>query len=190
VFRCRACGVPLTARLRRLMDRSLLNDNEGEAYVPQGTFIVSRGDFGPARQFVVHLGDLVDVGYHDDPRRRNGCCGLDGCDGMNRVCREGHEVGTERSDCWLCHGAHLDVAAVFADRAGFTVNPSWLGWDRGSVLGLAREIRRKRAFDLLPVLADALEDAGCGEVALLKHLREGCVHSRACWVIDLLLGKR
>jgi hypothetical protein len=44
------------------------------------------------------LADLVNVGYHPDYGRRHGCCGLDGMDGMNRVCSEGHEVATESSD--------------------------------------------------------------------------------------------
>jgi hypothetical protein len=188
VFRCRACGVPLTPRLV-LADRATLRSQDGEPYLPQGTFAVPQDDFPAVGGFVVHLGDLVEVAHHPDPRRRNGCCGLDGCDGMNRVCREGHEVATERSDCWMAHGAHLAPAAVFADPTGFALNPAWLVWNGGGVLGLAREVRRKKAFDLLPVLADALEDAGCTDAALLGRLRGGGPHKRGCWVIDLLLGK-
>jgi hypothetical protein len=189
VFRCRACALPLTPRLRLLTDRSALNGQDGEPYLPRGTFTVSEGDFGPAGEFVVHLDDLVEVEYHPDPRRHNGCCGLDGCDGMNRICREGHEVATECSDCWMAHGARLDPAAVFADDAGCELNPSWLTHGGGAVLGLAREIRRKRSFDLLAVLADALEDAGCADAALLRHLRDSGTHKGGCWATDLLLGE-
>lgn len=43
--------------------------------------------------------------------------------------------------------------------------------------------------DRLLILADALEDAGCGDAALLEHLRSPGPHVRGCWAVDLLLGK-
>jgi hypothetical protein len=46
-----------------------------------------------------------------------------------------------------------------------------------------------RAFDDLPVLADALEDAGCTDRDILEHCRSGGEHVLGCWVVDLLLGK-
>jgi hypothetical protein len=49
---------------------------------------------------LVNLNDLVGTEHHQDRHRLNGCCGLDGCDGPNLVCPKGHEIGTERSDCW------------------------------------------------------------------------------------------
>ena len=54
---------------------------------------------------------------------------------------------------------------------------------------LARSIYEERAFDRLPVLADALEDAGCTDAIILGHCRGPGVHVRGSWVIDLLLGK-
>jgi hypothetical protein len=45
-----------------------------------------------------------------------------------------------------------------------------------------------RAFDRLPVLADALDDAGCADAELLGHLRAPTPHARGCWALDLLLG--
>jgi hypothetical protein len=47
----------------------------------------------------------------------------------------------------------------------------------------------ERAFDRLPVLADALEDAGCADADLLGHLRGPGPHVRGCWAVDLILGK-
>jgi hypothetical protein len=41
----------------------------------------------------------------------------------------------------------------------------------------------------LAVLADALEDAGCNNAAILDHLRGPGPHVRGCWPVDLLLGK-
>jgi hypothetical protein len=45
------------------------------------------------------------------------------------------------------------------------------------------------AFDRLPILADALEEAGCDEPALLAHCRSDGPHVRGCWAVDLVLGK-
>jgi hypothetical protein len=58
-----------------------------------------------------------------------------------------------------------------------------------SVLALARAIYDARAFDRLPLLADALEEAGCDSQEILDHCRSGGEHVRGCWVVDLLLGK-
>jgi hypothetical protein len=69
------------------------------------------------------------------------------------------------------------------------VDPAWLAWSEGRVRRLAQSIYDDRAFDRLPVLADALEDAGCADRAVLDHCRSGGPHVRGCWVLDLLLGK-
>jgi hypothetical protein len=66
---------------------------------------------------------------------------------------------------------------------------SWLAWNGGTVVGLARQVYAERAFDRLPLLADALEDAGCDNADVLGHLREPGPHVRGCWALDLLLGK-
>jgi hypothetical protein len=54
---------------------------------------------------------------------------------------------------------------------------------------LAETIYDRRAFDRLPVLADALDDAGCDEADVLAHCRGPGPHVRGCWVVDLVLGK-
>jgi len=53
----------------------------------------------------------------------------------------------------------------------------------------AEAIYRDSAFDRLPELADALEDAGCQDAEILEHCRRPGVHVRGCWVVDLILGK-
>jgi hypothetical protein len=70
-----------------------------------------------------------------------------------------------------------------------TIDPSWLAWNGGTIPKLAEVIYNDRAFDRLPVLADALEDAGCTEAEILAHCRSGGDHVRGCWVVDVLLGK-
>jgi hypothetical protein len=58
--------------------------------------------------------------------------------------------------------------------------PAVLAWNGGTVPKLAAAIYDERAFDRLPVLADALEDAGCADEAILGHCRRGGEHARGC----------
>lgn len=58
-----------------------------------------------------------------------------------------------------------------------------------TVKELAHAIYADRAFDRLPILADALEEAGRTDEAILAHCRGPGPHVRGCWVVDLLLGK-
>src|SRR5262249_52141263 len=52
-----------------------------------------------------------------------------------------------------------------------TVSPGWLAWNDGTVPRIAQAIYEERAFDRLPVLADALEEAGCDNADILAHCR-------------------
>jgi hypothetical protein len=67
-----------------------------------------------------------------------------------------------------------------------TVSPNWL---TPAARYLAQAIYDDRAFDRMPILADALEDAGCTNADILNHCRQPGEHCRGCWVVDLLLGK-
>jgi hypothetical protein len=69
------------------------------------------------------------------------------------------------------------------------VDPAWLARNDGSARKLAQTIDDERAYDQLPILADALEDAGCADEEMLAHLRSSGPHVRGCWVVDLLLDK-
>jgi hypothetical protein len=62
-------------------------------------------------------------------------------------------------------------------------------WRTANVASLAQSIYTDRAFDRLPILADALEDAGCDNADILNHCRQPGEHVRGCWVVDLVLGK-
>jgi hypothetical protein len=70
------------------------------------------------------------------------------------------------------------------------LNAAWLAWRHGSVPKLAQAVYDGRAFDRLPVLADALEEAGCDDAEVLTHLRAPGEHARGCWVVDLTLGRK
>jgi len=62
-------------------------------------------------------------------------------------------------------------------------------WVTSTVTALASAIYDERAFDRLPILTDALEDAGCNNTDILNHCRQPGLHTRGCWVVDRLLGK-
>ena len=69
-----------------------------------------------------------------------------------------------------------------------TFSPSWRS---ETAVALAAGIYDGRHFDRLPILADALEEAGCDHPDILAHCRDPQQpHARGCWVVDLLLGKK
>jgi hypothetical protein len=59
-------------------------------------------------------------------------------------------------------------------------------WRSADVRAIAAGLRRERNFDQLPILGDALEDAGCTEAAILRHLRGPGPHACGCWAVDLV----
>ena len=67
--------------------------------------------------------------------------------------------------------------------------PAWRHAQGGVVVRLATAIYQDRTWADLPILADALEDAGCDEPALLEHLHGPGLHARGCWVLDRILGR-
>jgi hypothetical protein len=85
-----------------------------------------------------------------------------------------------------CHLLRDLFGSVFRSQR---FNPAWLVSNDALVRRLAETIYAERAFDRLPILADALEDAGCDNADLLAHCRSGGEHVRGCWAVDLILGK-
>jgi hypothetical protein len=68
------------------------------------------------------------------------------------------------------------------------VDPSWLLRNGGCVAMLVQAIHEEGRFGDLPVLGDALEEAGCDNRAILEHCRGSGPHVRGCWVVDRLRG--
>jgi hypothetical protein len=83
------------------------------------------------------------------------------------------------------------VRDIFGDpfRLAPSINTAWLVWHGGLIPSLARRMYDSRDFSDMPVLADALEEAGCTDADILTHCRQSGEHVRGCWVVDLLLGK-
>ncbi|VTR97037.1 Uncharacterized protein (Fragment) OS=uncultured bacterium PE=4 SV=1 [Gemmata massiliana] len=67
-----------------------------------------------------------------------------------------------------------------------TFSPSWRS---STAAALAAQMYEARDFSAMPILADALEDAGCDSADVLDHCRGPEPHVRGCWVMDLVLGK-
>jgi hypothetical protein len=107
----------------------------------------------------------------------------------------------EAVSAWSAHAGassreeQVARAAILRDLLGslpfrrLGVEAGWLAWNDGTVARLASACHAERAFDRLPVLADALEEAGCGDADVLGHLRGPGPHFFGCFVLDLLLGK-
>jgi hypothetical protein len=82
---------------------------------------------------------------------------------------------------------HPFIRDVFGDSSAVPAfDPRWRTAD---CVGLALGIYDDRAFDRLPILADALIEAGCDDEQILAHCRSDGPHVRGCWVVDLVLGK-
>jgi hypothetical protein len=62
-------------------------------------------------------------------------------------------------------------------------------WRTSTAVTLAAQMYESRDFSAAPILADALQDAGCGSDDILDHCRGEGPHVRGCWVVDLVLGK-
>ena len=89
-------------------------------------------------------------------------------------------------------GLCTKLAALARDVTGNPLRPVRFDpmWRTPDARSLARVAFERRDFGALPVLADALEEAGCDEWELLAHLRGWTPHVRGCWALELALGRR
>jgi hypothetical protein len=81
-------------------------------------------------------------------------------------------------------------AELLRDIFGFPYRPIPYSsdWRTDTALELARQMYESRDFSAMPILADALQDAGCDNDDILAHCRGSGPHVRGCWVVDLVLG--
>ncbi|WP_162667923.1 hypothetical protein [Gemmata massiliana] len=63
-------------------------------------------------------------------------------------------------------------------------------WRASTAIALAGQMYESRDFSAMPILADALQDAGCDNTDVLDHCRGEGPHVRGCWVVDLVLNKQ
>jgi hypothetical protein len=67
------------------------------------------------------------------------------------------------------------------------LDPRWLNWNDATVRKMADTIYWEHRFTDMPILADALEEAGCDRGDLLDHCRQHPEHARGCWLLDAIL---
>jgi hypothetical protein len=104
--------------------------------------------------------------------------------------RTGREVAAYVGD-WAVAAERKTQCDLLRDLFGnpfrpAALDPAVLDWGGGVVRRVAQAIYDERRFEDLPVLADALEDAGCADGRILAHCREAGGHVRGCWVVDLV----
>lgn len=102
-----------------------------------------------------------------------------------------HDTATAVHNDYIKSPEHAPQCALWRDIRGNpfrspTLDPSCV---TPSVQALATAIYAPKSFGDVPVLADALEEAGCRDGDILGHLRQPGEHVRGCWALDLLLGK-
>jgi hypothetical protein len=107
------------------------------------------------------------------------------------------ESGWHHAKTWADQGNHHlglrpGQAALLRDIFGNPFRPVAFDpdWRTSTAVAIARGMYESRDFSAMPILADALQDAGCDNDDVLNHCRnEKKVHVRGCWVVDLVLGK-
>jgi hypothetical protein len=114
ILKCVACKTNISKEVRLLIDESLISLADGCDYIPAGLYLIGdeRHQSYLTGNYLLNLKDLVNIRSHPDINRLNGCCGYDGMNGINIVCKKGHEIGTEHSDCWMPHYIHIPPEKV------------------------------------------------------------------------------
>ena len=102
---CKQCSIRLSNDLVQIL-ASERNEVNGADFLPPGKVIQEDGTWFRERSgdYIVNLGDVMNVRLTADFHRLNGCCGLDGLDGPNLQCENcGNYVATKKTDCWQPH---------------------------------------------------------------------------------------
>ncbi|MDB5313066.1 MAG: hypothetical protein JWO38_7268 [Gemmataceae bacterium] len=89
---------------------------------------------------------------------------------------------------------NIEIAAqvrIIGEVFGNPFRPAFLGpfCLTSTVVSIARQMYESRDFSSMPILSDALQDAGCDNADVIDHCRGDGAHVRGCWVVDLVLGK-
>lgn len=95
----------------------------------------------------------------------------------------GHRINGRNGEEVLCDLLRCTLGNSFRP---VMIDPTW---QSSTVLAIAKQMYVSHDFTLIPILADALEEAGCESEDVLNHCRSDGPHVRGCWVVDALLGK-
>ncbi|HJZ57198.1 MAG TPA: hypothetical protein VKE74_19670 [Gemmataceae bacterium] len=93
---------------------------------------------------------------------------------------------TRRREAWAAYT--VIIRDIFGNP--FRIPAFDPNWRTSTAVALSRQMYDSHEFSAMPILADALQDAGCEHEDILDHCREAqATHVRGCWVVDLVLGK-
>lgn len=114
IILCKICKIELTTDLLKLSDFTKTNEDDGKDFISEGNYIISDGECytNTENKIIINKNNLINTKNHSIVARLNGCCGLDGQDGLNKVCSNNHEIGIEFSDCWLPHSVIFEPANI------------------------------------------------------------------------------
>ena len=145
-----------------------------------GGVMFARREDGP-RYAIQALASLTHpTKRHFADRVADGCAAAAGCEDPD------HYSQLHNAECIEQKRLLLDVLPPFTTS---TEVKRWADHNSGTPTRIARRIYEDRGFERLPILADALEEAGCAGNDILSHLRNPGPHILGCWVLDLVLGK-
>jgi hypothetical protein len=109
----------VTGQVAELRDLGRIRYDDRADLVPSGTYLPVARLADADGQVEAGIDGLDEVLFNLDDLRNtehggvlNGGCGIDGCGGVNTFCRNGHEIGTERSDCWTPRFIHVPRANI------------------------------------------------------------------------------
>jgi hypothetical protein len=111
---------------------------------------------------------------------------LSGCWAENQLHEYRRDQRVAETTAKLCAAVREVVGDPFRP---WSVRPDWLTAHDGAVRRIAENIDSTGHFADVPVLGDALEDAGCSDAAALAHCRDGGPHAFGCWVLDAILER-
>jgi anti-anti-sigma factor len=177
----------------RFLDRRVLD----EPYIPFREELFQLADESGRRNLLLDLGNVefwssAALGVFIRLHRQLGAVGgklvfWNVAEDMREVLR------LTRLDTVLTVVAHPELAdrrAVIGEVFGDPSAAFDPAWRTETVVSLARRMYDTGDFDLMPVMSDALQDAGCEDAAILDHCRGRGPHVRGCWVADLVLGRQ
>src|SRR5262249_49188307 len=101
------------------------------------------------------------------------------------VSRQIAEREAVRREVWA------ELASLLRDVIPSPFHPVLLdpAWRTPTVISIGTVIYDERQFEDLPILADALEEAGCSQEEILSHCRGPGPHARGCWLLEAILGR-
>ncbi len=165
------------AAYRKEAGRQALRRTSRAAHAAAAAVDASDAPLAFASLGTTHGPDALPFAHHVACAAGHAAWCFDGADAASRARRRA-EVA------WQCDALRELFGNPFRP---VVVDAAWLRHDDGCVAKIARGIRGGRAFGHMPILADALLDAGCDEEELLTHCRSRAEHLPGCWALDLLL---